>query len=379
VPEKDLPVKLPDVERYEPTDTGESPLAHITDWVNTECPQCDGAARRETDTMPNWAGSSWYFLRYADPRNDEEFADQDLMKYWLPVDVYNGGMEHTTLHLLYSRFWNQFLHDQGLVPMSEPYSKRTSHGMVLGEGGIKMSKSRGNVVNPDGIVEEYGADTLRVYEMFIGPFSDAAVWSTASLIGAHRFLRRVWDCVVSRTQNPPSPPYQGGTTAQNPPSPPYQGGNDDELNLMLQRTVRRVTEGIEKFSFNTAVAAMMEMLNEMEKRNEVSKDVLETYVLLLSSFAPHISEELWQQLGHKDSVLRESWPQADEEILKKAAVTMPVQVNGKVRGTLQVEPGTEQADVEQMARKLENVKRHLEGNEIKKVVYVPDRLINFVL
>ncbi len=357
VPAAELPVTLPEVERYEPTDTGESPLASIDDWVKTSCPKCGGEAKRETDTMPNWAGSSWYFLRYIDPKNDEMLADPQKLKYWLPVDVYNGGMEHTTLHLLYSRFWNQFLYDQGIVPVSEPYAKRTSHGMVLGEGGIKMSKSRGNVINPDDVVAEYGADTLRTYEMFMGPFDGANAWSTDGIAGASRWLRRVWDLITTS---------EIGTEM------------NESWQLRMHESIKRVTEAIDQFKFNTIVSALMEWLNALEKQEGQSRVELETYVILLAPLAPHIAEELWEFLGHKDLVATQAWPKYEEEILKSGLVTLAIQVNGKLRGKLELERGVKQADVVKAAQALPNVAKYLTGGKVKKEIFVPDRLINFV-
>jgi leucyl-tRNA synthetase len=360
VPEDQLPVVLPEVEHYEPAGTGESPLASITDWVTTTCPQCGGPAKRETNTMPQWAGSSWYYLRYIDPKNTEELVDSKKEKYWMPVDMYVGGAEHATRHLIYARFWHKFLYDEGVVSTSEPFTKLQHVGLILAEDGKKMSKRWGNVINPDDIVAEHGADTLRVYEMFMGPFNESVAWSTRSIAGPRRFLDRVWDLV----------------TKSNDTSETEVGA---EVQLRLHQTIKRVTEGIEHFRFNTAIAALMEFMNVLEKEKAVSKSVLETLVLLLSPFAPHIAEELWQQLGHRESLARENWPKIDESILAAARVTVPVQVNGKVRGTLDLEPGTSQEEAEQAAKALENVTRHLEGVTIQKVVFVPDRLLNFVV
>jgi leucyl-tRNA synthetase len=357
VPEKDLPVELPAVKRYEPTDTGESPLAEIKEWVETECPECGGVAKRETDTMPNWAGSSWYFLRYIDPYNDEMFADPSLLKYWLPVDVYNGGMEHTTLHLLYSRFWNQFLYDQGLIPVSEPYAKRTSHGMVLGEDGVKMSKSRGNVINPDEVLDKYGADTLRVYEMFMGPFDGTNAWSTSGIAGAFRFLKRVW--------------------ALSERSLTDQAMNDSQK-IKMHDSIKRVTDSIDQFKFNTGVSTLMGWLNELEAQTNLDRLELETYAVLLAPLAPHLAEELWQKLGNENFVATQPWPKYDEKVLQSGEITIAVQVNGKLRGKLELSRGTSQAEVVVAAKALPNVTRHLKEVEIKKEIFVPDKLVNFV-
>jgi len=360
VPENNLPVELPKVEKYEPTDTGESPLANIDDWVNVKCPTCQGEAKRETDTMPNWAGSSWYYLRYADPSNDKDFVAKDLLKYWMPVDIYNGGMEHTTLHLLYSRFWHKFLFDQKLVPNSEPYQKRTSHGMVLGEGGVKMSKSRGNVISPDDVVKAHGADTLRLYEMFMGPFENAMPWSDTSLKGSSRFLVRVWSVLSKLMDN-------------------IVEKDSKEINIAMNAAIKRVSEGTEQFKFNTAVAGLMEFLNLIEKEPGVTKQLLDNYTLLLSPYAPHLAEELWEKLGHEQSLVNESWPKFDEEILKQGVVNIPVQVNGKLRGEIQATPNMTQEEAESTALKLENIAKFMEGKEVIKVIYIEERMLNFVV
>jgi len=357
VPDEDLPVELPDVEKYEPTDTGESPLAAIEDWVNTKCPECKGDAKRETDTMPNWAGSSWYFLRYIDPNNDKSFADLKKLKYWMPVDWYNGGMEHTTLHLLYSRFWNKFLFDQKLVPTSEPYAKRTSHGMVLAEDGRKMSKSLGNVVNPDEVVEQYGADTVRLYEMFMGPFSEAIPWSTTGVIGVRRFLEKVWnlqDDVSDKIKN-------------------------EELTRLLHKTIKKVGEDIEETKYNTAVSAMMIFVNEIQKAGGASKEIYDGLMILLSPFAPHIAEELWERTGHKNSVTLQPWPEYDAELARDELVELPVQVNGKLRGTIEVSPDLSEDELKERALADTNVQKFLDGKKVKKSIYVPGRMINFVV
>jgi leucyl-tRNA synthetase len=361
VPEGELPIELPKVEKYEPTDTGESPLANIDDWVNTKCPSCGGAGKRETDTMPNWAGSSWYYLRYVDPNNDKAFAGGNLLKYWIPVDVYNGGMEHTTLHLLYSRFWHKFMFDQGLVPSSEPYAKRTSHGVVLGEGGVKMSKSRGNVINPDDVVGKYGTDTLRLYEMFMGPFENAMPWSDTSLKGVSRFLARVWG-IISRLKES------------------VVETDTEEVNYAMHVAIKRVGEGTDRFRFNTAVAALMELLNTIDKEAGVSEQLLDNYILLLSPYAPHIAEELWKKLGHSQSVMKQDWPRLDDmEVLGQGTVKLPVQVNGKVRGEIETMAGMSQDEAESAAREVGNVVKYIEQGEVVKVVYIEGRMLNFVV
>lgn len=367
VPEEDLPVKLPHVEKYEPTETGESPLANVKEWVNVACPKCGGNGRRETDTMPNWAGSSWYFLRYCDSKNDTKIASENALKYWLPVDWYNGGMEHTTLHLLYSRFWHKFLYDIGVVPTAEPYAKRTSHGQVLGPDGRKMSKSRGNVINPDEIVEEYGADTLRMYEMFMGPFAEEISWDEQALGGVRRFLERVWRLYVDVVM--------------------------PLLQRRLHRTVKKVGEDIEGLKFNTAIAAMMEYINEVYRTKDEGLKTEEAGVFLriLAPFAPHLAEELWQ--GFKSQTLKKSksltfnsvhtqpWPEYDARLVEEETVEFVVQVNGTVREKLNVkcQVSSVKPEMEEMARGSVKVQRYLEGRKVRKVVFVPGKLINFVI
>jgi leucyl-tRNA synthetase len=350
VPENELPVKLPDVEKYEPTGTGESPLAGIDSWVHVKCPKCGGDAKRETNTMPQWAGSSWYWLRYTDPKNDKEFADKKFQKYWTPVDVYFGGMEHTTLHLLYSRFWNLFLYDKGLVTVKEPYAQRVPHGIILGPDGEKMSKSRGNVVNPDEVVEEFGADTLRLFELFLGPHEATVSWSDQGIVGAKRFLDKVWR-------------YQEV----------FESGKD---NKQIHKLTKKITSDIENFKFNTAIAAFMEFLNE---NKEMSKDNWESFLILLSPFAPHITEELWSKLGHKDSIHEQLWPKFDQKATVDENVKIVVQVGSRVRATLEMSAGTTQDEVREKAMTDIAVKKHLEGKEIIKEVFVQDKLINFVI
>ncbi|HIB29598.1 MAG TPA: leucine--tRNA ligase, partial [Candidatus Marinimicrobia bacterium] len=360
VPEQDLPVLLPTVEKYEPTETGESPLAAILDWVNTSCPKCGKDAKRETDTMPNWAGSSWYFLRYIDPHNDSAFADEKKLGYWMPVDWYNGGMEHTTLHLLYSRFWNKFLYDCGLVPNSEPYLKRTSHGMVLGEGGEKMSKSRNNVINPDEVVERYGADVFRLYEMFIGPFDQAAAWDTKSIVGIDRFLRRLWILFTSNEKIAVIPP-------------------EKETLRLLHQTIKKVSEDIEKLRFNTAISQMMIFQNHLSDLNEVPEEVLQDYLKLLSPFAPHFSEEINQLFGNQDTMTYKEWPQYDEKLASEDEVEIAVQVNGKLRGSIIIAKDSKEEAVSEESRKIKKVNIHIEDQTIIKTIYIKNRLINFVI
>ncbi|HCN24798.1 MAG TPA: leucine--tRNA ligase [Candidatus Marinimicrobia bacterium] len=360
VPEQDLPVLLPTVEKYEPTETGESPLAAILDWVNTSCPKCGKDAKRETDTMPNWAGSSWYFLRYIDPHNDSAFADEKKLGYWMPVDWYNGGMEHTTLHLLYSRFWNKFLYDCGLVPNSEPYLKRTSHGMVLGEGGEKMSKSRNNVINPDEVVERYGADVFRLYEMFIGPFDQAAAWDTKGIVGIDRFLRRSWILFTSNKKIVVIPP-------------------EKETLRLLHQTIKKVSEDIEKLRLNTAISQMMIFQNHLSNLNEIPKEVLQDYLILLSPFAPHFSEEINQLWGNQNTMAYKEWLVYDEELASEEEVEIAVQVNGRLRGSIIIAKNSKEETVSEQSRKIKKVNKHIENQTIIKTIYIKNRLINFVI
>lgn len=358
IPEKDLPLMLPEVESYEPTDNGESPLAAMTDWVETTCPVCGGEAHRETDTMPQWAGSSWYFLRYIDPHNDKVFASKEELDYWLPVDWYNGGMEHTTLHLLYSRFWHKFLYDQGLVSTPEPYKKRTSHGMILGENGEKMSKSRGNVVNPDEIVNEFGADTLRTYEMFIGAFDLSAAWSNEGVKGCRRFLERVWKLKDMVTEE------EG-----------YSAG----LETKMHQTIKKVSLDYESMKFNTAIAAMMSLVNEFYRAGSVTKGEFKTLLILLNPVAPHMTEELWQLIGEEQRVYQQKWVEYDEKKTIEDTVEIAVQINGKVKANLAIALDEKQADVEPKAMEIPVIKAALEGKTVVKVIYVPGRILNIVV
>lgn len=355
--ESELPLRLPEVENYEPTGDGESPLAAMADWVNVKCPQCGGPARRETDTMPQWAGSSWYFLRYCDPHNGQAAASKEALEYWLPVDWYNGGMEHTTLHLLYSRFWHKFLYDIGVVPTPEPYAKRTSHGMILGENGEKMSKSRGNVVNPDDIVREYGADTLRLYEMFIGDFEKAAPWNQNSVKGCKRFLERVYGLIDTIV---PGDGY----------SPALEGA--------FHRTVKKVTEDIEALKFNTAIAAMMALLNEITAVGKISRGEMKTLLLLLNPFAPHITEELWEQAGFGGMLNEQAWPAFDEAKCRAAQVELAVQICGKLRARMTVDAQSGEQEVLAAAKALPEIKPYLDGKTIVKEIVVKGKLINIV-
>ncbi len=352
VPDDQLPVVLPEVENYEPTGTGESPLAAIDEWVNTTCPQCGGAAKRETNTMPQWAGSSWYYIRYADAHNKDKFASEDKMKYWLPVDLYFGGMEHTTLHLLYSRFWNIFLHDQGLLPISEPYVKRIPHGTILASDGSKMSKSKGNVVNPDSIIKEYGADTLRMYELFLGPHEASVSWSDQGIIGVARFLDRIWYWVNNAER----------------------AETDVEQVLKpLNRTIKKVTEDIENYGFNTVVSSLMSLHNEI-KDFPVSVKTIAVFANMLSPIAPHIAEEIHELIENSDK----SWPKADEKYLGEDNANIVVQINGKVKDTLSMPKGTNEADVKSAALALEKIQNILNGEDPKRIIFVQDKIINIV-
>ena len=358
VPESELPLVLPNVDSYEPTDNGESPLAKMTDWVNTTCPHCGGPTHRETDTMPQWAGSSWYFLRYCDPHNDKALASPEALKYWTPVDWYNGGMEHTTLHLLYSRFWHKFLYDIGVVPTSEPYAKRTSHGMILGENGEKMSKSRGNVVNPDEIVRDYGADTMRVYEMFIGDFEKAAPWSQSSIKGSKRFLDKVWALSDKLTDGDS-----------------YRA----ELESAFHRTIKKVTEDIEGLKMNTAIAALMSLLNDIQGSGSINRAEFKTYLILLNPFAPHMTEELWQQAGFEGMLNEAEWPKYDEAKCADSTVEIAVQVNGKIKARINVAADISAPDAIAAAKADGAVAAAIDGKNIVKELYVPKKLVNIVV
>ncbi len=357
LPESELPLVLPNVDSYEPTDNGESPLAKMTDWVNTTCPHCGAPAKRETDTMPQWAGSSWYFLRYCDPHNDKELASKEALEYWCPVDWYNGGMEHTTLHLLYSRIWHKFLYDIGVVPNAEPYSKRTSHGMILGENGEKMSKSRGNVVNPDEIIENYGADTMRVYEMFIGDFEKAAPWSQSSIKGSKRFLDKVWALTNILVE----------------------GEYRKEIEAEIHRTIKKVTEDIEGLKMNTAIAALMSLLNTIQSTGKITRDEFKTFIILLNPFAPHITEELWVNCGFEGMLNETKWPTFDEAKCVDATVEIVVQINGKIKARLNVAADISSADALALAKSNESIQNEISGKTIIKELYVPKKLVNIVV
>lgn len=358
VKEEDLPVRLPDVTNYEPTDDGESPLAAITDWVNTTCPHCGKPAKRETDTMPNWAGSSWYWLRYMDAHNDKEFASQDALKYWGKLDFYNGGMEHATRHLLYARFWNQFLYNIGLVPNKEPFETRVSHGMILGEGGVKMSKSLGNVVNPDDMVASYGADALRTYEMFIGDYEKEVAWSEQGLNGCKRFIDRV----VRVGEK---------VTAKN--------GYSEKLESLIHKTIKKVTEDIDTMKFNTAVSALMILLNKFEEQEEITKDDYRTFLILLNPIAPHITEELNEKYALGEAICKSSWPKYDIAKTVDQEKEIAVQVNGKVRATITININEDEESIKEKALTAENVKNHTAGKEIVKVIIIKGKIVNIVV
>ena len=356
VPEKDLPVTLPKVKQYVPTDTGESPLSAVEKWVKVKCPQCKGPGRRETDTMPNWAGSSWYYLRYVDPKNGKAFADMKKLEKWTPVDWYNGGMEHTTLHLLYSRFWHKFLYDIKAVPTIEPYMKRTSHGMILAADGEKMSKSKGNVVNPDDLIELYGADTLRLHEMFMGPFDQAVSWNTEGMIGLRRFIERTWRNAEKA---------HGKT-------------DSEEIITLLNQTIKKVEEDVEKMAFNTAISTMMVFTNALEREVAFTKNTYETFLKILAPFAPHVADELWSTLGNKKSIHMEAWPKFDPKKTVASTVTMPIQINGRIRATLVMAVEATEDEVKGEALKLPEIQKWMEGESVVRIVFVPGKIINFI-
>lgn len=357
--DKDLPLELPNVKNYEPTDTGESPLANIKKWTEVKCPVCGGKARRETDTMPNWAGSSWYFLRYIDPKNKRTFADRKKLDYWAPVDLYNGGMEHTTLHLLYSRFWHKFLFDLGFVGTKEPYKVRRSHGMVIAEDGQKMSKSKGNVINPDDIIKNYGADTLRVYEMFMGPYSEAIPWNTKSLIGSNRFLERIWN-MQNKLEN-------------------KSKNKNEELETITHQTIKKIGEDIEGLKFNTAIAQLMILANYLETLEKIPVKNFEIFITLLSPFAPHITEEIWQNLGHKKSIHTTNWPEYDKKLIKNKQIELVIQVNGKLRDKITVNSDITEEEAKRTALASEKIQKWLEGKEPRKIIFVKGKLISIVI
>ena len=357
LPESELPLRLPNVDSYEPTDNGESPLSKMTDWVNTTCPCCGGPAKRETDTMPQWAGSSWYFLRYTDPHNDKALASKEALEYWTPVDWYNGGMEHTTLHLLYSRFWHKFLYDIGVVPTSEPYMKRTSHGMILGENGEKMSKSRGNVVNPDEIVDRYGADTMRLYEMFIGDFEKAAPWNSDSIKGCKRFVERYWNLQEIVADG---------------------DGYSSDLEALMHKTIKKVTEDIDNLKCNTAIAAMMTLLNKVYEKKSITRAELRDLTIMLNPFAPHVTEELWEKMDFGDAVHDAKWPEYDESKTVENSVEIVLQIMGKVRSRMTIPVDMPKDEVIALAKADEKIAAAIEGKTIKKEIYVPNKLVNIV-
>ena len=359
IDESELPLVLPQVDSYEPTDNGESPLSKMTDWVNTTCPKCGGKAMRETDTMPQWAGSSWYFLRYMDPHNDESFASKEALNYWHQVDWYNGGMEHTTLHLLYSRFWHKFLYDIGQVPTAEPYAKRTSHGMILGENGEKMSKSRGNVVNPDDVVNEFGADTLRLYEMFIGDFEKAAPWSNAGIKGCRRFIERYWNLQSILVDGEAIRP---------------------EMENSFHKAIKKVSYDIENLKFNTAIAALMALMNVIAEKGSINKAELSVFTMLLNPFAPHVTEEVWSEMKLGEGMVTEQiWPKYDESKCKDDVIEIVVQVNGKVRTRLYVAADIQKDDAIALAKAEDRIAAEINGKNVVKEIYVPGKLVNIVV
>ncbi|KKP58971.1 MAG: Leucyl-tRNA synthetase [Candidatus Moranbacteria bacterium GW2011_GWF1_34_10] len=364
IPEEQLPLELPNVENYEPTGTGESPLAAITDWVNTTCPKCGGPAKRETNTMPQWAGSSWYYLRYIDPKNDKTLIDKELEKEWLPVDLYVGGAEHATRHLLYARFWHKFLFDIGVVSTREPFKKLIHVGLILAEDGRKMSKRWGNVVNPDDIIAEFGADSIRLYEMFMGPFSQTVAWSTVGVKGSKRFAEKVWRIFDEKEL------IDCGNGCE---------GVAKELPVMLHKTIKKVTQDIESFNFNTAISQMMIFINEFSKHDKLPKAAMEKFLILLAPFAPHMAEEIWSNLGHEKSIFLEKWPEFKEELTKDEEVEMVVQVNGKIRDRIKVSTDIPEEEAKKIALESEKVKLYTDGKELKKVIYVKGKLVSIVI
>ncbi len=358
IPEEELPLKLPEIEDYEPGENGESPLAKQTDWIKTKCPHCGKEAKRETDTMPQWAGSSWYYLRYMDPHNDKEFVSKEALKYWNNVDWYNGGMEHTTLHLLYSRFWHKFLYDINEVPTKEPYQKRTSHGMILGGNGEKMSKSKGNVINPDDIVTEFGADSFRVYEMFMGPFDQTAPWSMESIRGCSKFLDRVWQ-------------MQEILTDENEYS--------KEFESMIHKAIKKVTNDIEEMKFNTSVATFMTMVNEFTKAKKITRAEYKTFLQLLNPFAPHMTEEIWEQIGEKTEIAKTPWPKYDEAKTIDDEIEIPVQINGKLKATVTVTKDADKETIDKTVESNETISKLIEGKDVVKKIYVPGKIYNIVI
>ena len=356
IPEEELPLQLPEVEDFEPGENGESPLAKMTDWINTTCPHCGAPAKRETDTMPQWAGSSWYFLRYMDPHNDKALASKEALEYWSPVDWYNGGMEHTTLHLLYSRFWHKFLYDIGVVPTKEPYQKRTSHGMILGDNGEKMSKSKGNVINPDDIVDEFGADTFRVYEMFMGPFDQSAAWSMDSIRGCSKFLDRVWNLQTILVDG---------------------DAYSSEMEKIMHKSIKKVTNDIEEMKFNTCVSAFMTMVNEFYKLKRINKAELKTFITLLNPFAPHITEELNKIAGFTEDISTYEWPSFDESKTIDDTVTIAIQFNGKLKGTVDVQKDSDESVVKEKVHK--EIDSKLDGKQVIKEIYVKNKIYNIVV
>ncbi len=358
VPEEELPVELPDVENYEPSDDGESPLSKIDSFVNTTCPACGKKAKRETDTMPQWAGSSWYFLRYTDPDNDKALASEEALDYYTPVDWYNGGMEHTTLHLLYSRFWHKFLYDLGVVPTKEPYRKRTSHGMILGNNMEKMSKSRGNVVNPDDIVNDYGADTLRTYEMFIGDFEKSVPWSENGVKGCRKFLERVWNASANVNK---------------------EKGYSADLETAMHKTIKKVGQDFENLKFNTAIAQLMTLLNDFNKKGSITEDEFRTYLILLNPVAPHITEELWQLKEYQGKISDAQWPLYEEEKTVDNEIDLPIQINGKLRSTIRISVEASEDEIMERVNKDEAVLKHLEGKNIVKKIYIKGKIFNIVV
>lgn len=370
VPEDQLPLKLPEVEKYEPTGTGESPLANIEEWVNTPCPVCGIPAKRETNTMPQWAGSSWYYMRYIDPKNDQVLADKAKLEYWLPVDHYIGGAEHAVLHLLYARFWHKVLHELGVVSHKEPFQKLTNQGLILAEDGLKMSKSLGNVVNPDDVIAEYGADSLRLYEMFMGPLEMAKPWSTKGTSGVRRFLDKVWRLYTQKEITP---------GLEQAPVPADNNNEHEKLLKVLHQTIKKVGDDVEKLGFNTAISQMMIFINEAQAQESLPKDIAESFLKLLAPFAPHLAEELWADMGNRESIHKELWPVYDEKYLVEDKITIIFSVNGKMRDKAEVAKDSSKEELEKLALESTNVQKYLDGKEIVKKIVVPNKLVNIVV
>ncbi|MCK5021792.1 MAG: class I tRNA ligase family protein, partial [Candidatus Pacebacteria bacterium] len=387
IPEEELPIELPDVKNYEPTGTGESPLAGIDEWVNTACPKCGGEGKRETNTMPQWAGSSWYYLRYIDPKNDKELISKDKDKYWSPVDFYVGGAEHATRHLIYARFWHKFLFDIGVLNYDEPFERLQHVGLILAEDGRKMSKRWGNVINPDEIVEIFGADSMRVYEMFMGPFSQSGSWSTNGLVGARRFLEKIWKISENLTKTSLQSKEVRPNISDRKCFRKEDSKSGEDLIRELHKTIKKVEEDIEEFKLNTAVSSMMKLVNVIEEnpkpsvgqKKNISKESFEVFLKILAPFAPHITEEIWNQLGHTNSIHLEEWPKYDAKLAKDDTYMIAIQVNGKIRSEVEIKAGTSEKDLEKVVLADEKIQKWIGENKVKKTIYVENKLFSIVI